>query len=135
MPLENLISLTNLFRLHAVLGAIYALVILLFPREVIFLLSDELISNVGTDVTRLFGAALALVTILTWGASRLKDIEARRVIALSLLVYTTLGAIITLLGQFVGTWNLFGWSSIVTYVIFVIGYAYFLFIRPEEAEK
>ena len=134
MPREDIISLTNLFRLHAVLGAIYAIVILLFPRELMLLLSDEFIGNVGTDVTRLFGAALVLVTLLTYGASRLKNIEARRVIALSLLVYTTLGAIIALLGQLVGTWNIFGWSSIATYVIFVIGYGYFLFIRPEEEE-
>ncbi|MFX0066978.1 MAG: hypothetical protein ACFFC7_33005 [Candidatus Hermodarchaeota archaeon] len=65
MPLEDIISLTNLFHLHAVLGAIYAIVILFFPRELILLLSDELISNVVTDVTRLFGAAIVLVALLT----------------------------------------------------------------------
>ncbi|MFX0094779.1 MAG: hypothetical protein ACFFBD_23785, partial [Candidatus Hodarchaeota archaeon] len=92
------------------------------------------ISNVGVDVTRLFGAAIVLVTFITWGASRISDIEARRVIAISLLVYTTLGAVITVLGQLAVTWNLFGWSSVLTYVIFVIGYAYFIFIRPEEGE-
>ena len=124
-------TLTNLFRLHTVLAAIYAIGLVLFPGVVIGLLSDEPLGSVGTDVTRLLGAALVLVTLLTWAASRMRDTAARRAIALSLFVYTTLGAVITLLGQFAGTWGALGWSSIVSYLIFVVGYGYFLWVRPE----
>ena len=124
-------NLTNLFRLHAVLAALYALGLVLMPRVIIGLLADEPLGNVGTDVTRLFGAALVLVTLLSWGASRISDTRARRLIATGLLVYTTLGGVIALLGQLVGTWGILGWSSIVTYLIFVIGYGYFLFVKPE----
>jgi hypothetical protein len=124
-------NLTNLFRLHAVLAALYALGLVLVPRVIIGLLADEPLGNVGTDVTRLFGAALVLVTLLSWGASRISDTRARRLIATGLLVYTTLGGIIALLGQLAGTWGVLGWSSIVTYLIFVIGYGYFLFVKPE----
>jgi hypothetical protein len=124
-------NLTNLFRLHAVLAALYALGLVLMPRVIIGLLADEPLGNVGTDVTRLFGAALVLVTLLSWGASRISDTRARRLIATGLLVYTTLGGVIALLGQLAGTWGVLGWSSIVTYLIFVIGYGYFLFVKPE----
>ena len=124
-------TLTNLFRLHAVLAAIYAIGLVLMPKVVVGLLSDQPLGGVGTDITRLFGAALVLITLVTWAASRMSDTTARRAIALSLFVYTTLGAVITLLGQFVGTWGALGWSNIVSYLIFVIGYGYFLFVRPE----
>jgi hypothetical protein len=30
-----------------------------------------------------------------------------------------------------GTWNALGWSSVISYLIFVLGYGYFLFLRPE----
>jgi hypothetical protein len=125
------VTLTNLFRLHAVLAAIYALGLVLVPRVVIGLLSDKPLGSVGTDITRLFGAALVLIALATWAASRMTDPAPRRAIALGLLVYAILGAIITLPGQFAGTWGALGWSSIVTYLIFVIGYGYFLFVRPE----
>lgn len=124
-------NLTNLFRLHAVLAALYALGLVLMPRVIIGLLADEPLGNVGTDITRLFGAALVLVTLLSWGASRISDTRAQRLIATGLLVYTTLGGIITLVGQLAGTWGVLGWSSLVTYLIFVIGYGYFLFVKPE----
>jgi len=123
-------NLTNLFRLHAILAGLYALALILAPRFIIGLLSPLPLNAVGTDISRLFGAALVLVTFITWGASRLADRPARRMIAGGLLVYSTLGAIITAWGQFAGTWSALGWSSIVSYLIFVLGYAYFLFLKP-----
>ena len=124
-------TLTNLFRLHALLATIYALSLVLAPKVVIGLLSNKPLGGVATDITRLFGAALVLIAIVTWTASRMSDTATRRTIALGLFVYTTLGLVITLPGQFKGTWGAFGWSSIVTYLIFVIGYGYFLLVRAE----
>jgi hypothetical protein len=74
---------------------------------------------------------MVLITLIAWTASRSIDKAARRTSALSLFVYTTLGAVITLVGQFAGTWGVLGWSSIVSYLIFVVGYGYFVFVRPE----
>jgi hypothetical protein len=51
-------------------------------------------------------------------------------VASGLLIYTALGAIITAWGQLSGTWSALGWSSIISYLIFVLGYAYFLFFKP-----
>ncbi|MCP5094261.1 MAG: hypothetical protein GY943_01780 [Chloroflexi bacterium] len=124
-------TLTNLFRLHAILAVIYAIGLVLIPKSIIGLLSDAPLGTVGTDVTRLFGAALVMISLIAWAASRMNGAEGRRAIALSLFVYTTLGTIITLLGQFAGTWGPLGWSNIVSYLIFVVGYGYFLFVKPE----
>jgi hypothetical protein len=124
-------NLTNLFRLHAILAGLYALGLLLVPEMIIGLLSPHPLSPVAVDITRIFGAALVLITIIAWGASRLPDTAARRLIARALLVYTTLGLIISLLGQLAGHWGPLGWSTIVTYLVVSVGYVYFLFIKPE----
>ena len=124
-------NLTNLFRLHAILAALYALGLLVAPHVLISLLSPLPLNAVGVDISRLFGAALVLITFITWRASRLADRPARRMVAGGLLVYSILGAIITAGGQFAGTWSALGWSSIVSYLIFVLGYGYFLFLKPQ----
>jgi hypothetical protein len=45
--------------------------------------------------------------------------------------YSLLGVTITAWGQFAGTWNALGWSSIISYLIFALGYWYFLFFKSE----
>lgn len=123
-------NLTNLFRLHAILAALYALGLVLAPQVIIGLLSPLPLNPVGTDIARLFGAALVLVAFIAWRASRLTDRSGRRMVASGFLIYTGLGAIITTWGQVSGTWSALGWSSIISYLIFVLGYAYFLFFKP-----
>ena len=87
---------------------------------------------VGVErLARLFGAALILVMFVAWRASQLTDPPSRRMVAGGLLVYTTLGAVISSWGQLAGNWNVLGWSTIISYLIFVLGYGYFLFLKPE----
>lgn len=124
-------NLSNVFRLHAVLAALYALALILAPHFLVGLLSPLPLNAVGADIARLFGAALVLVALVAWGASRLADRPARRMVAGGLFVYSLLGAILAAWGQFAGTWNALGWSSVVSYLIFVLGYGYFLFLKPE----
>lgn len=120
-------TLTNLFRLHAVLAALYAIGLVLFPKSIIALLSSEPLGDVGAEMTRLFGAALVMVTLLAWSASRMTDHSSRRVIASVLFVYVSLGAVISLIGQLAGIWGPLGWSNLGSYLIFVLGYGYFLY--------
>jgi len=123
-------TLTNLFRLHAILAALYAIGLVLFPRTIIALLSSEPLGDVGAELTRLFGAALVMVTLLAWSASRMTDASARQVIATVLFVYVSLGAVISLVGQLAGIWGPLGWSNFGSYLIFVLGYGYFLYRKP-----
>ena len=124
-------TLTNLFRLHAILAAIYGIGLLLAPQSIVGLLSPLPLNPVGTDIARLFGAALILVMFIAWGASYLMHWPSRWMVAGGLLVYTALGAVISTWGQLAGNWNLLGWSTIISYLIFVLGYGYFLFVKPD----
>jgi hypothetical protein len=60
-------TLTHLFRLHAILAALYALGLLLVPQITISLLSPMPLNPLATDITRLLGAALVLITLVAWG--------------------------------------------------------------------
>ena len=82
-------------------------------------------------LTRLFGVALVLVTLLAWGAGLHTDRHLRRFVTTALFVYTTLGLLLTLIGQLNGTWKPLGWINVASYLIFVLGYGYCLFVRPE----
>lgn len=124
-------TLTNLFRLHAILAAAYGLGLVLAPQFIVSLLSPFPLNPVGTDIARLLGAALILVMFIAWRASQLTDRPSRRMVAGGLFVYTALGAVISTWGQLAGTWSALGWSTIISYLIFVLGYGYFLFLKPE----
>ena len=124
-------TLTWLLRLHALLAACYAIGLLAFPRLILGLLSNGPLDPVAVAITQLFGAALVLVTLVAWGASRSTDRSLRRFVTTALFVYTTLGLLLTLGGQLSGTWNRLGWINVASYLIFVLGYGYCLFVRPE----
>lgn len=120
-------SLNTVFRFHAILAFSYAVLLGLFPNFTLSLLSSQSLNPVGTDITRIFGAAVLLIGILTWGAISLTDQSARKLIAQGLIIYTSLGAIISLMGQLAGNWNTLGWSNVVVYVVIAVGYAYALY--------
>src|SRR5262245_55748568 len=119
-------NLTNLFRLHAILAAVYAVGLIVVPQRLIGLLTALPLNPLVIDVARLFGAALVLVAYIAWRASRLTDRDSRRMIAFGLFGYTILGMIIAILGQISGTWDALGWSTVISHLIFVFGYGYFL---------
>ena len=125
-------KLTNLFRLHAILAGLYAIALIIFPQFTMNLLAKKTVGIIGIEMTRLLGAALVLITIMAWRAASLKDFVPRKIIALGLFVYTTLGLFFTLWGQLTGKWSVWGWSSVGTYAIFSIGYGFFLFLQPEK---
>ncbi len=72
-----------------------------------------------------------LVTLLDWGGSQHADRHLRQSATTALFVYTTLGLLLTLGGQLTGTWNRLGWINVASYLIFVLGYGYYLFTRRE----
>ena len=63
-------NLSNLFRLHALLALPYALFLILLPRVMIDLMSEDVLNPIGANIARLMGAALILVAQLReiWGA-------------------------------------------------------------------
>jgi hypothetical protein len=81
--------------------------------------------------TRLAGGSiLAFATLMGFGRKS-DSVKARRAIALALLIQDSVGFAASLIIQLGGSVNALGWSNPVLYGALVLGYAYFLFVRPD----
>jgi hypothetical protein len=124
-------KLTHLLRIHAYLAFAYAILLGLLPQFTVALLSSQPLNPLSTDITRIFGAAVLFVGLMAFGASKLKASAERQMIVTGLFIYTGLGAIISLMSQLAGNWNMLGWSNFLVYFFIALGYALFL-VRGRE---
>jgi len=74
-----------------------------------------------------FGVALINVGLLVWLARNIVDPLGRRSIVLAGLIGDVLGFLVALQGQINGVANALGWSTVLIYGLFAIGFAYFHF--------
>lgn len=70
---------------------------------------------------------------LSWSARSAPESEARRSIVLGSFVYSVLGFIVSLVSQLAGMVNALGWSTVVLFLLFALGFGYFQFMKPKVA--
>jgi len=78
-------------------------------------------------MSRFFGATLIELGILVWIAREIVDPLARRAIVLAGLIGNVAGFVVALAGQLNGAVNALGWSTVLIYALFAIGFARFQF--------
>jgi hypothetical protein len=131
-------KLRNLLIVSAVVSLIFAAGLLLAPKTMLNLFG----LNVGATaknnailnlVAQLLGAALVLPGLLSWFAGSMQDTDARRSVAVSLLVFNVIGfGVSFFVGMLPKVMTAPGWSIVVLFLFFTVGFAYFLFMRPSE---
>jgi hypothetical protein len=84
-------------------------------------------------LTRLVGGSVLGFATLMWFGMRTTSIDTRKAIALALLVQDAIGCIASVLFQFTGKANFFGWFSLLLYGAFALAYVFFLFVKPDAA--
>jgi hypothetical protein len=88
------------------------------------------VDPVATLMARLFGGGFILEAIVLWYARNTdRDDAACRGIMLGVVVSNVIGFIVCLLATLAGTWNALGWLSVALYLVFGLGFAYFLFFK------
>ena len=125
-------KLRHLFTLNIFFALFFGLTCTFFPRFV-FTLYGLTPDDSGLWVTRLVGGAILGFATLMWFGRQTGSRDARRAIALALLVQDTIGCLASLQFQRTGLPNAFGWASLVLYGLLAAGYAFFLFIKPDAA--
>ena len=110
--------------LHAILNLAFGIGFIFAPARTLALYGVGTDAT-GTFMTRLFGAALIQVGLVTWLARRDTDTPARRAIQLGYTGGLAVGLVISLLGQLSGLFNALGWSTVAIYLLLGVGYAYF----------
>jgi hypothetical protein len=82
--------------------------------------------------TRLVGGSILGFASLMWFGRKTASAEARKAIALALLIQDAVGFAASIEIQLGGSMNTLGWSNLVLYGLLALGYAYFL-IRRDNA--
>jgi uncharacterized membrane protein len=88
--------------------------------------------QVGIFMTRLFGQAFILLGLLLWLARNTTEPTIQRAFALAVFVGNVIGFIISLMTQLSGIVNVLGWSTVALYLIFALGFGYFLMPRSSK---
>jgi Kef-type K+ transport system membrane component KefB len=90
--------------------------------------------EVGTLwTTRLAGGSILGFASLMWHGRRTDSQKARRAVALALLIQDLVGFAASLMIALSGSVNARAWSTSILYALLALGYAYFLFIKPERS--
>ena len=126
-------KLQHLFTINLFIAFFFGLSCSIFPGWVLQLYG--LVPNEAANwTTRLVGGSILGFASLMWFGRKSTSIEARRAIALALLIQDAIGLIASIEIQLSRQMNAFGWSNLILYGLLALGYANFLFIRPEASE-
>ena len=131
-------KLRYLFIVDMVVALIFAAGLLLAPKTMLNLFGLGVGSTVKYNasinlVTQLLGAALVVPGLLSWFASGMQEMGARRSVAVSLFVFSVIGfGVSFFVGMLPKVMSAAGWSIVVLFLFFAVGYAYFLFMRSSE---
>lgn len=124
-------KLRHLFAINFVIAIFFGFTCSLFPRQ-LFQLYGLAIDESGVWVTRLVGGSILGYATLMWFGSRAASTDARRAIAIALIVQDAIGLVASLEIQFSSVMGIIGWSNPLLYGFLMIGYAYFVVIKPES---
>jgi hypothetical protein len=125
-------KLRHLFMINIVFAAFFGSACAIFPRFV-FGLYGVTPQEAALWSARLVGGSILGFASLMWFGARSLSADTRKAIALALLVQDAICMIASIDFQLTGTVNSFGWLSIALYAVLTIGYAFFLFIKPNAA--
>ena len=131
-------KLRNLFIVSAVVALVFAAGLLLAPKTMltIFGLSVGATARSNAEinlVAQLLGAALVVPGLLSWFAGGMQDVGARRSVAISLLIFELIGfGVSFFVGMLPKVMSPAGWVIVALFLLFTLGFAYFLFMRPSE---
>jgi hypothetical protein len=115
--------------------AIVAVVAGLFGLGFVFI-PEQVLSYYGTApvastnyMAQLLGAALRGFAVILWRCKDAEDSPVRQAILLGLFVAEGVGFVFALINQLGGGINALGWSTVIIYLLFALGFGYFRFIK------
>lgn len=125
-------KLRTIFMWNTVVAVVFALGELLGPDTVLKLFGFST-GKSEVVLTQVLGAALLGFAALTWFARDFADPQATRAATISLLIFTTVGFVVALLGMLSQvTRSASAWLVVVLFLFFAGGYAHFQFAASTE---
>ena len=112
----------------AVVAGLFGLGFVFIPEQILSFYGAAPIESVNY-MTQLFGAALLGIAVILWLCKDAEDSPVRQAILLGLFVVEGVGFVIALINQLGGGINALGWSTVIIYLLFALGFGYFRFIK------
>ena len=116
---------------------VYALVSLvvgigfLFAPDLALSLFGVSTDVIGIFLSRILGAAMLALAVLTWSTRHIGPSVARNAILLSLLIFEGLGFVLSLIAQLADVLGPMGWSFVAIFLVFAALLGYARFVKPE----
>ena len=123
-------NLKNLFLINAIIALFFGVVFVLFPNDTMAQYGVGMMSKGAVLVARLFGSALLGFALISWFARSFAK-DPQQSTALSFLVATGVGFVVSLLAQLDGAVNELGWTTVAIYLLLALGFGYFRFIKTK----
>jgi hypothetical protein len=119
----------NVFMLIvAVVAGLFGLGFVFIPEQILSYYGGD--PNAGANyMAQLLGAALIGIAIILWLCKDVEDSPARRAILLGLFVAEGVGFVVALMMQLSGVMNALGWTTVMLYLLFALGFGYFRFSK------
>ena len=127
-------SFKTLMIIKAVVCLVFGIAFIFMPCALFSVFGIALIPGC-TFPAREYGAALFGNLVLTWFARKASESDARLAIIRALFVYDAIGVVVTLMALLAGILNPLGWSIVVIYLFFALGFGYFMIVKPEGSQK
>ena len=121
-------TLRQLMAVTAVVTLVFGLALVTDPAQVVSWYGAGL-GPAGLFIARLYGALLIVVGVIAWAGRDAGPSEARQAILLGFFLGDAIGFVIALWGQLQAVVNSLGWSIVILYFLFAIGFGYFRFAR------
>ncbi|HDD54683.1 MAG TPA: hypothetical protein ENG59_00385 [Chloroflexi bacterium] len=115
-----------------------AIVVVFFGLGFLFL-TETIMSLYGMEVNsgaivagRLLGGMYTLIALLLWLCRNTQEASTKKAFAIAVTIGDAIGTVVSLLATQSGAMNSMGWSAVGIYLIFTLGFGYFI-LKPEEA--
>jgi len=122
-------KLNTLLVINTILLGFFGLTSLLAP-EASGAAYGVTVDPLSKHLTQSLGAFYLGLTVLSWMARKITDSSALRAILLAFFISYIISIILVIIDVLSGLGNALGWSSVAIYLLLLLGFGYYLFVKP-----
>ena len=118
--------------------SIKAIVVIFFGLGFLFITQTTMtlygmtINSGGIAASRLLGQMYIVIALVLWFCRNTSEASTKKAFAISITFGDAIGTVVSLMAVLSGAMNFLGWSAVAIYLLFTIGFGYFL-LKPESA--
>ena len=127
---RDFMKLDGLLIIKAFVSLFFGILLLAVPAKLGTIIGLEL-SSYGIFMAREYGGALIGIFFLCWFSRDSAGSKALNAVILWGFIYDLVNLIVAFAAILSGTMNSLGWAIVAVYLLFAIGFGYFLFLKPK----